>query len=38
MVSAAHSTKVCRRKVEQLQRQWTQWELPLRSVTGAMPA
>ena len=28
MVSAAHSTKACRRKVGQLRRQWSQQELP----------
>ena len=38
MVSPAHSTKVCRKKVGQAQRQWTQCLLPLRSVTGATPA
>src|SRR5690349_6132268 len=37
MELAAHSTKVCLRKVGQAQRQWTQCLLPLRSVTGAMP-
>ena len=38
MELATHSTKVWRRKVGQDQRQWTQCLLPLRSVTGAMPA
>ena len=37
MELAAHSTKVCRTKVGQAQRQWTQCLLPLRSVTGATP-
>ena len=38
MDSAAHSTNVCRRNVGHWRRQWTQDLLPLRSVTGAIPA
>jgi len=38
MVLPAHSTKVCRRKVGQAIRQWTQHLFPLRSKTGATPA
>ena len=38
MDSAAHSTHVCRRNVGHWRRQWTQDLLPLRSVTGAIPA
>src|SRR5262249_9434466 len=35
---AAHSTHVCRRNFGHLSRQCTQDFLPLRSVTGAIPA